>query len=104
MLSYSELEDGSDFNRTFGVVDTCTSSEGVEVGFKTMDFSDLAIASRICQKDKNCIEYSDNKQHDVYAPRTREAFYSPLFMNRWTLCSRGFAGGSVAPTNTGRLL
>ncbi|CAM9101397.1 unnamed protein product [Ectocarpus fasciculatus] len=30
MLSYSELEDDSDFNRTFGVVDTCTASEGVQ--------------------------------------------------------------------------
>ncbi|CBJ30302.1 conserved unknown protein [Ectocarpus siliculosus] len=32
LLGYSELEDVSDFNRTFGVVDTCTSSDGVEEG------------------------------------------------------------------------
>ncbi|CAM9660109.1 unnamed protein product, partial [Ectocarpus sp. 13 AM-2016] len=32
LLGYSELEDVSDFNRTFGVVDTCTSSEDVEEG------------------------------------------------------------------------
>ncbi|CBJ30300.1 conserved unknown protein [Ectocarpus siliculosus] len=32
ILSYSELEEDSDFNRTFGVVDTCTSSANGEEG------------------------------------------------------------------------
>ncbi|CAM9478820.1 unnamed protein product, partial [Ectocarpus sp. 12 AP-2014] len=31
ILSYSELEEDSDFNRTFGILDTCTSSANREV-------------------------------------------------------------------------
>ncbi|CAM9688005.1 unnamed protein product [Ectocarpus sp. 12 AP-2014] len=32
ILSYSELEEDSDFNRTFGILDTCTSSANREEG------------------------------------------------------------------------
>lgn len=41
ILGYAELEADSDFNRTFGIVDTCTSSlPGEEVGRNTDSLSD----------------------------------------------------------------